>query len=43
MFPDAADLPVKRVTIIVDSGPGHVNSSIRAQLRIHGFYLIPEV
>ena len=43
LFPDAAYTPGKRVAIIVDSGPGRVNSSMLAQLRIHGFYLIPGV
>ena len=43
LFPDAADTPGKRVAIIVDSGPGRVNSIILAQLIIRGFYLIPGV
>ena len=43
MFPDAADTPGKRVAIIVDSGPGCVNSIILAQLMIRGLYLIPGV
>ena len=43
LFPDSEDTPVKRVAIIVDSGPGRVNSSMLVQLRIRGFYLIPGV
>ena len=40
LFPDAADTPSKRVAIIFYSGPGRVNSSMFAQLRIRRFYLI---
>ena len=43
LFPDSEDTPGKRVAIIVDSGPGRVNSSMLAQIRIRGFYLIPGV
>ena len=41
MFPDVAVTPGKHVEIIVGGGPGRVNSSMLAQLRIRGFYLIP--
>ena len=37
LYPDAEDIAGKRVAIIVDSGPGRVNSSMLAQLRIRGF------
>ena len=43
MFPNAADKPGKCVEILVDGGPGRVNSSMLAHLRIRGFYLIPGV
>ena len=43
LYPDAEDIAGKRVAIIVDSGPGRVNSSMLAKLRIRGFYLIPGV
>ena len=37
MFPDTADTPGKHIEIIVDSGPGPVNSSILAQKNIRRF------
>ena len=43
LFPDTADTLGKRVAIIVDSGPGRVNSIMIEQLRIRRFYLIPGV
>ena len=43
LLPDASYTPGKCVAIIVNSGPGRVNSSILAQLRICRFYLIPGV
>ena len=43
LYPDTADKPGKRVAVIVDSGPGRVNSDMLARLRIRGFYLIPGV
>ena len=42
-YPDAENKAVKRVVVIVDSGPGRVNETILAKLRICGFYLIPGV
>ena len=35
LFPYAADTPGKHIAIIVDSGPGRVNSSMIEQIRIH--------
>ena len=43
LFPYIADTLGKRVEIIFDSVPVRVNSSMLAQLRICGFYLIPVV
>ena len=43
LFPDAADTPAKRVAIVVDNGPRRVISSMIAQLRVYGFYLISGV
>ena len=43
LFPDATDTPGKILAIIVDSSPGRVNSSMLAQLRMRGFYLITGV
>ena len=40
LFHDASDTPGKSLAITVDSGPGRVSSSMTAQLRIQGFYLI---
>lgn len=43
LYPNVKDITGKRVAIIVDSGPGRVNSSMLVKLRIMGYYLIPEV
>ena len=43
LYPDAKDEPGKRVAIVVDSGPGRVNTEMLAQLRLKGFYLVPGV
>ena len=43
LYPDASDTQGKRVAIIVDSGPGRVNTVMLAELRLKGFYLIPGV
>ena len=43
LYPDAIDVPGKRVAVIVDSGPGRLNSDMLARLRVRGFYLIPGV
>ena len=43
LYPDASDVQGKRVAIIVDSGPGRVNTVMLAELRLKGFYLIPGV
>lgn len=41
LYPDAADVPLKRVLFKCDSGPGRRNTELMAFLRIRGFYLIP--
>jgi hypothetical protein len=41
LFPDAADIPSKRVLLKADSGPGRKNTDLMAYLRFRGFYLIP--
>ena len=43
LYPDAEDLPGKRVMIKVDSGPGRLNKDLLAELRLLGFYLYPGV
>ena len=43
LYPDAKDVPLKRVAIIVDSGPGRLNLQMLAKLRVRGFYLIAGV
>ena len=41
LYPDAADLPGKRVIIKIDSGPGRMNEAMLVELRVKGFYLSP--
>ena len=41
LYPDACDIPGKRVLIKLDSGPGQMNESMLAELRVRGFYLLP--
>jgi len=41
LYPDAEDSPGKRVIIKVDSGPGRMDSSMLASLRMKGCYMIP--
>jgi hypothetical protein len=41
LYPDAADIPGKRVLLKADSGPGRKNTDLMAYLRCRGFYLIP--
>jgi hypothetical protein len=41
LYPDAADIPGKRVPFKADSGPGRKNTDLMAYLRFRGFYLIP--
>jgi hypothetical protein len=41
LYPDAADLPGKRVLIKIDSGPGRMNEAMLVELRVKGFYLLP--
>ena len=43
LYPDALDIPGKRVCIIVDSGPGRMQEKMLATLRLKGFYLIAGV
>jgi hypothetical protein len=43
LYPDACDVPGKRVIIKVDSGPGRLNLELLAELRLMGFYLYPGV
>ena len=41
LYPDAADLPGKRVIIKIDSGPGRMNEAMLVELRVMGLYLLP--
>ena len=34
LYPDSADIPGKRIAVIVDSGPGRLNSDMLARLRV---------
>ncbi len=43
LYPDALDIPCKRVLIKVDSGPGRLNIELLAELRLLGWYLYPGV
>ncbi len=43
LYPDAQDVPGKRVIIKVDSGPGRTNVAMLAGLRVRGLYMIPSV
>ena len=43
LYPDAKDIPCKRVLIIVDSGPGRLDLDTLATLRARGFYLMADV
>jgi hypothetical protein len=43
LFPDAADVPGKRVMIKCDSGPGRDSLELLADLRVRGIYLFPAV
>jgi len=43
LYPDAADVPGRRVLIKVDSGPGRMNTQMLARLRIRGVYFVPGV
>jgi hypothetical protein len=41
LYPDAADLPGKRVCVLVDGGPGRTNTEMLASLRLSGLLLFP--
>lgn len=41
LYPDAADVPDKRVLITLDPGPGSLNHERQAWLREMGFYTFP--
>jgi len=41
LYPDAADVPGKRVLLKADSGPGRKNIDLMAYLRARGFYFLP--
>ena len=43
LFPDAADIPGKRVLFKIDGGPGRLDISNLAELRSRGVYLFPGV
>jgi hypothetical protein len=43
LFPDAADVPGKRIILKVDSGPGRHYGPMLAKLRVRGVYLVPGV
>jgi hypothetical protein len=41
LYPDAADLPTKRVCVLVDGGPGRTNTEMLSSLRLSGLLLFP--
>jgi len=41
LYPDIEDVPLKRVIVKVDSGPGRMNVDMLAHLRIRGLYVVP--
>ena len=41
LYPNARDEPGLRVAILVDSGPGRLNSIMLAEMKLLGFYLLP--
>jgi hypothetical protein len=41
LYPDAADLPKKRVCVLVGGGPGQTNTEMLASLRLSGLLLFP--
>jgi len=43
LFPDVEDVPLKRVLLKLDSGPGRMNLDMLADLRLQGVYVIPGV
>ncbi len=43
LYPDAADVPGKRVMVKVDSGPGRLNPTLLSRARNIGFYIYPGV
>jgi hypothetical protein len=43
LYPDIHDYPGKRVLMKLDSGPGHLNVEMLADLRLQGLYIVPGV
>ena len=43
LFPDIEDMPLKRVILKLDSGPGRMNVEMLAELRLRGLYVTPGV
>ena len=43
LYPDAADIPGKRVLIKIDSGPGRMYPELQRRLRARGFCVFPGV
>jgi hypothetical protein len=43
LYPDAEDIPGKRVLIKIDSGPGRLHPELQQLLRARGFYMFPGV
>jgi len=41
LYPDASDVPGRRVILKADSGPGRKNTELMAYLRVRGFYFLP--
>jgi len=41
LYPDIEDIPLKRVIVKLDSGPGRMNVEMLAHLRIRGLYMVP--
>lgn len=43
LYPDAEDVPGRRVLLKLDSGPGRFNPDLQARLRVLGFIVFPGV
>ena len=43
LYPDAQDIPSKRVLIKIDSGPGRMFPELQQRLRARGIYMFPGV
>jgi hypothetical protein len=43
LFPDACNMPGKRIMIKVDRGPGQLNVDLLTELKLMGWYMHPSV